>query len=99
MSEVMTQDKVFTEVMKAENDYWGNSRNRYIQYLEEKHERDALSVITSAERRGEAKGEAKGLAKGKAEIAKNLLSLGVDYETIAKATGLSVAEIESLRDK
>ncbi|GHV55787.1 hypothetical protein FACS1894216_18890 [Synergistales bacterium] len=95
MSELMTQDKVFTEVMKAENDYWGNSRNRYIQYLEEKHERDALSVITSAERRGEAKGK----AEGKAEIAKNLLGLGVDYETIAKATGLSVAEIESLRDK
>ncbi|GHV30753.1 hypothetical protein FACS1894167_12090 [Synergistales bacterium] len=67
MSEVMTQDKVFTEVMKAENDYWGNSRNRYIQYLEEKHERDALSVITSAERRGEAKGLAKGLAKGEAK--------------------------------
>ncbi|GHV30747.1 hypothetical protein FACS1894167_12070 [Synergistales bacterium] len=78
---------------------WGNSRNRYIQYLEEKHERDTLSVITSAERRGEAKGLAKGLAKGKAEIAKNLLSLGVDYETIIKATGLSVTEIESLRDK
>jgi hypothetical protein len=52
VSEVMTQDEVFTEVMKAEHDYWGNSQNRYIQYLEEKHERDALSVITNAERRG-----------------------------------------------
>jgi len=53
---------------------------------------------------GEARGEAKGKAEGKAEgernkafeIAKNLLSQGVDVKTISLATGLSPEEIAEL---
>jgi len=39
----------------------------------------------------------KGLEKGKLEVAKNLLLLNVDPDTIAKATGLSLDEIETLK--
>jgi predicted transposase/invertase (TIGR01784 family) len=92
--------------MKAEHDYWGDSRNRYIQYLEEKRERDALSVITNAERRGEARGIAKGeargikkgIAEGKFDMARNLLKAGVSPEVIAGSSGLSINEILALRD-
>ncbi|MGB9661169.1 MAG: Rpn family recombination-promoting nuclease/putative transposase [Moorellaceae bacterium] len=39
----------------------------------------------------------KGLEKGKLEVARNLLLLQVDVDTISKATGLNLEEIESLR--
>lgn len=42
-------------------------------------------------------GEAKGRAEEKAETAIKLLELGVDVDTIVKATGLSVEEIRALR--
>ncbi len=42
--------------------------------------------------------EEKAKAEEKVEIARNLLSQGVAIETIAKATGLSVEEIEKLKD-
>ena len=49
---------------------------------------------------GEAKGLAKGLAEGEAkgirDTAKNMLSLGLDIDTISKATGLSEEEIRKL---
>ena len=48
---------------------------------------------------GLAEGEAKGKIVGKVEVAKNLLRLGLANETIAQATGLSGAEIESLRNE
>lgn len=49
---------------------------------------------------GEAKGRAEGEAKGRAEgviaTARNAKSLGIPSETIAQATGLTLAEIEAL---
>ncbi|MDR2437761.1 MAG: Rpn family recombination-promoting nuclease/putative transposase [Planctomycetaceae bacterium] len=49
---------------------------------------------------GEAKGKAEGLAEGEAkrqtEIARNLIQLGIDVETISKGTGLSIDEINKL---
>ncbi|MDR1962589.1 MAG: hypothetical protein LBQ50_02285, partial [Planctomycetaceae bacterium] len=62
--------------------------------------RDNRNVIETARLEGEAKGKAEGLAEGKAEgkieTARNLKRLGVDQETISKATGLSVSEIDRL---
>lgn len=46
---------------------------------------DELSALRRAEK------------KGKEEVALNLLKLGVDMETIVKATGLTLEEIEQLR--
>ncbi len=42
------------------------------------------------------KGKTEGLSQGKAEVAKNLLEMGVPAETVAKATGLSAEEIAAL---
>ena len=54
--------------------------------------RDLNNVVNTAER----KGRAQGLAEGRAEIARNLKGMGMDVAEIAKATGLSTADIEHL---
>ncbi len=52
-----------------------------------------------AERRGEQRGEQHGEQRGIRNTARNFLSLGVDINTIAKATNLSIAEIEALKNE
>ena len=42
------------------------------------------------------KGKAEGISESKSEIAKNMLEMNLDLETISKATGLSIEEIEIL---
>lgn len=41
--------------------------------------------------------ESKGKAEGKAETANKLLTMGVDIETISKATGMTDKEIRELK--
>lgn len=61
-------------------------------------------VISAAMIEGRAEGHAKGLAEGRAEglkegtlaTARNLKSLGIPVETIAQATGLTIADINCL---
>jgi predicted transposase/invertase (TIGR01784 family) len=91
--EVMSRDKVFSEVLKAERDYWGDSRNRFIQMQEEKRERDALSRLAGAEK----KGIQKGTQDTKFSIARAMLAEGLSLEIIAKCSGLSMEEVISLR--
>ena len=63
------------------------------------------TAVEEAEKRGRevgrAEGEAKGRAEGRneaiAETVKKFLLLGVDIETISKATGLDIGAIESLK--
>lgn len=54
------------------------------------------TIENAAERRGIEKGRAEGRAEGVLETARNLRQLGVSPETIAQATGLTLAEIEAL---
>ena len=63
-----------------------------------------MGEINTARRIGREEGVAEGREEGRAEgreeakmaTAKNLKQLGVDVETIAKATGLSLEIIDSL---
>jgi len=107
LSDVMESDKVFTEVAQAERDYWGDSRNRFLQMIEEKHERDAISAKRYAERtavekervameKGLAEGRAEGKSEGKVEVARNLLARGVSPEIIAESAGLSLEQLREL---
>jgi predicted transposase/invertase (TIGR01784 family) len=104
VSEALTKDEVFSEVLKAEHDYWRDSRNRFIQMMEEKRERDALSELADAKNQGVAEGLKKGLTKGRAEgrlegklsMARSMLADGLPPEVVAKYSGLSVEEIASL---
>ena len=45
---------------------------------------------------GEEKGIAKGMAKGKAEVARNLLAMGMSWLQIKQATGLTEEELKQL---
>ena len=65
----------------------------------------AQALIREGEIRGEARGEARGETRGEARgreaeklsMAKKLLDLGLTIEQIAQTTGLSSAEIETLK--
>ena len=60
------------------------------------------STVKKAEEKAEARGEARGKAEGKAErdieIARAMLIDGDSIEKVAKIIGLSIAEIEKLKD-
>lgn len=62
---------------------------------------DSRNAILKAQLQGEQKGRAKGRAEGAEEkarqIARSLLNI-LDVETISQTTGLSIAEIEQLRE-
>ena len=58
---------------------------------------DGIAIgITQGKTEGLIEGETKGLARGRVEVAKSLKGLGVPFETIVKATGLSESEIAVL---
>ena len=59
-------------------------------------EQDYYNIIDTAREDGLIEGETKGLARGRVEVAKSLKGLGVPFETIVKATGLSESEIAAL---
>ena len=53
-------------------------------------------ILNEQKRESEAIGFEKGAAQEKREIAKNLKQLGLEYEQICQATGLTIEEIENL---
>lgn len=67
--------------------------------VEEAEKRGMSAGLEQGRIEGEAVGRTKGREEGKVETARNLLALGVDIETISKATGLDAGEIEALREE
>ena len=57
---------------------------------------DQNSQLYEAEQKGKAEGKAEGIEENKKEIAKTLYSLGQTKEFIAKATGLSLDELNDI---
>ena len=86
------QDEIFTRLFNA-CDIPRFDEEKRIQYDKDMFdERRYNGEIAAARKEGRAEGE-----KCKTiTIAKNMLSLSIDVETIAKTTGLSVEEIEML---
>ena len=52
--------------------------------------------MVSKQNEGHAKGQAEGQSEARLQIARNMLSMSIDIDAIAKATGLSVIEIPKL---
>ena len=76
------------ELIKMSND----DTQRELYEMRAKTLRDKISALNEARRKGIKKGE-----KNKAiEIAKSLINLGLDKESIAKSTGLDLCEVEKL---
>ena len=59
-------------------------------------ENERLDIGKAYYKYGFRDGQEKGEAKGKMETAKNLIRLGVDIDTISKATGLTEEEVSAL---
>ena len=57
---------------------------------------DEISALNEAERKGVQKGIKEGEKKKALEIAKSMIDMGLDKETISKTTGLDLSEIEKL---
>ena len=96
------------ELIKMSND----DTQRELYEMRAKTLRDKISALNEAERNGIKKGREEGRKEGieegikegiekgeknKAiEIAKSLINLGLDKESIAKSTGLDLCEVEKL---
>ena len=102
------KQEVFVQILKA-CEIAGFSKKKRIQYDKDMYdERRFYSELYTARRegieegmekgieKGMEKGRAEGKAEGIIETARNLLALGVDIETVSKATGLDIGEIETL---
>ncbi|APO42858.1 hypothetical protein BS614_01370 [Paenibacillus xylanexedens] len=65
--------------------------------------RDQVSMMEGAREEGLKKGIEEGIKEGEAEskrkIAMNMLNLGLDRETIVKATGLTSAEVKAIQQE
>ena len=76
------------ELIKMSND----DTQRELYEMRAKTLRDKISALNEAERKGIKKGE----KNNAIEIAKSLINLGLDKESIAKSTGLDLCEVEKL---
>ena len=80
------------ELIKMSND----DTQRELYEMRAKTLRDKISALNEAERKGIKKGREEGEKNKAVEIAKSLINLGLDKESIAKSTGLDLCEIEKL---
>ena len=84
------------ELIKMSND----DTQRELYEMRAKTLRDKVSALNEAERKGIKKGREAGRKEGEQnkaiEIAKSLINLGLDKESIAKSTGLDLCEVEKL---
>ena len=84
------------ELIKMSND----DTQRELYEMRAKTLRDKISALNEAERKGIKKGREEGRKEGEQnkaiEIAKSLIKLGLDKESIAKSTGLDLCEVEKL---
>lgn len=61
-------------------------------------EMDRAQEITDAIAEGESRGKEKGKEESKIEIAKKMLEANMDIKQICELTGLTVEEVEKLRE-
>ena len=80
------------ELIKMSND----DTQRELYEMRAKTLRDKISALNEAERKGIKKGREEGEKNKAIEIAKSLIKLGLDKESIAKSTGLDLWEVEKL---
>ena len=76
------------ELIRMSND----KKQREIYDMRANSLRDKISELNAAEK----KGREEGIKEGKIEIVRNMKKSGLDIESIAKLTGLSIDEIESI---
>ena len=76
------------ELIRMSND----KKQRELYDMRANSLRDKISELNAAKK----KGREEGIKEGKIEIVRNMKKSGLDIESIAKLTGLSIDEIESI---
>ena len=103
LEEIATRANL-TKEERAQYEYEWKVYNDYyncLDYAEEKGHAEGLEKglaegLEKGLAEGLEKGMEKGMEKGKAEVARNLKTMGLPSESIAQATGLTIEEIENL---
>ena len=90
------------EVIKANNDEfvvdWISREEEQKQYEEVMYEKGLNQGKQQGLSEGIAQGKQQGIEQNKIEVAKEMLELNMDLETISRVTKLAKEEIESLRN-
>ena len=78
-----------------------NDNPEFQKYMSEEEDKKKIqnSLLSEARENGINDGISKGVSQEKVNIAKNLLSMNMSLEDISKATGLSVEEINKLKNE
>jgi predicted transposase/invertase (TIGR01784 family) len=90
MERIATQEPMIRRAITIEEAFIKSESDRYLYELREKGRHDYNNAMSTAEKRGEA--------KGKLEIARSMLADAMSADLISKFTGLTVEEIEALRE-
>ncbi|HOG64021.1 MAG TPA: Rpn family recombination-promoting nuclease/putative transposase [Spirochaetota bacterium] len=102
MKVIINDDAIFAKAHEEYKTFTQDDRMRELYEAREKALKDRNTLLRIAEERGIEKGIEqgieKGIEKGIRENARRMLEDGVPMNTIAKYTGLSIPEIEALRN-
>ena len=99
---VQELEKIEVDIKEAKAELIRLSGDRKERERYEKRRESRLnevSALSYAEEKGIQKGIEQGVKQEKIGIAKNLIQNGLDNELISKSTGLSIEEVEKLRQK
>ena len=95
MKVIMDDDAIF---VKAHEEYTSFTRDDRMREIYEAREK-ALKDYNSGIKYGKKLGREQGMKQNSKENARRMLADNVPIQAIAKYTGLSIAEIEALRDE
>ncbi len=98
-SEIVSNFK--EEVIKANNDQfvvdWISKEEEQKQYEEVMYEKGLVQGKEQGLSQGIAQGKLEGIEQNKIDVAKEMLKLNMDLETISKVTKLAKNQIENLK--
>ena len=78
--------------------FYLNEKERAAYQAAWRYESDRVSMLKETEEKALAKGIEKGRKEGIINTAKNLITMNISIENIAKATGLTQGEIAKLKN-
>ncbi|MDG5789892.1 transposase [Evansella sp. AB-P1] len=76
-----------------------NQFQEEVKAMDPKEAKKIMEVITSYERKGIEQGIEQGKEQGLGQVAKRMLSKGKQVEEIADLTGLSISDVERLKEE
>ena len=96
LEEIAMQDPVLHQAMAAWEKTSDDPKVREEYFARRKVVLDEMAAVREAEIRLREAMQ-KGKAEGKAEVAKNLIDLGMEISKVAKATGMTEEEVKRLK--